>query len=242
MPARPPYPPIEPPRTGWRLQDAVDRDQDLLASGADLAPGTLLAAYRLGLFPMGLGPHGAEPIGWWSPLRRGVLTPGDHHVQRSLRRSARRFRVSVDDAFNEVVTACADPSREGRWITPAIADAYRSLHDLGWAHSVEVWAGTELAGGLYGVCIGGFFAGESMFHRHTDAGKVALWALAEAVLAHPDGLIDVQWQTEHLRTQGVREVSRRHYLDVLPAALAAPVPLLLRGQLTDVGLMPTRDR
>ena len=242
MPAQPPYPPIEPPPTGWRLAEAVDRNQDLLASGADLAPGTLLSAYRLGLFPMGLGPQGAEPIGWWSPVRRGVLTPGDHHVQRSLRRTARRFRVSVDEAFDEVVAACADSSREGRWITPAIADAYRTLHDLGWAHSVEVWSGAELAGGLYGVSIGGFFAGESMFHRRTDAGKVALWALADAVLAHPDGLIDVQWQTEHLQTQGVREVSRQRYLELLPAALGAPVPLLLRGEPAEAGLMPTRDR
>ncbi|KYH44023.1 leucyl/phenylalanyl-tRNA--protein transferase [Branchiibius sp. NY16-3462-2] len=242
MPARPPYPPIEPPPTAWRLQDAPDRAQDLLASGADLAPGTLLSAYRMGLFPMGLGPGGAEPIGWWSPVRRGVLTPGDHHVQRSLRRSARRLRVSVDEAFDGVVAACADASRDGRWITPAVAHAYRALHDLGWAHSVEVWAGTELAGGLYGVSIGGFFAGESMFHRHTDAGKVALWALAAAVLAHPDGLIDVQWQTEHLRTQGVREVSRQRYLDLLPAALRAPVPALLRGEAAAPGLMPTRDR
>lgn len=229
MSARPPYPPIEPPPSHWRLQDAPDLAQDLLASGADLAPGTVLSAYRLGLFPMGIGPHGAEPLGWWSPLQRGVLTPGDHHVQRSLRRSARRFRVAVDTAFDDVVAVCADPSRDGRWITPAIAQAYRTLHELGWAHSVEVWDGTELAGGLYGVSIGGFFAGESMFHRRTDAGKVALWALAQAVLAHPAGLIDVQWQTDHLSTQGVREVSRHRYLELLAAALAAPVPALLRG-------------
>lgn len=229
MPARPPYPPIEPPPSHWRLQDAPDLAQDLLASGADLAPGTVLSAYRLGLFPMGIGPHGAEPLGWWSPLQRGVLTPGDHHVQRSLRRSARRFRVAVDTAFDDVVAVCADPSRDGRWITPAIAQAYRTLHELGWAHSVEVWDGAELAGGLYGVSIGGFFAGESMFHRRTDAGKVALWALAQAVLAHPAGLIDVQWQTHHLSTQGVREVSRHRYLELLAAALAAPVPALLRG-------------
>ncbi|PWJ24816.1 leucyl/phenylalanyl-tRNA--protein transferase [Branchiibius hedensis] len=229
MPARPPYPPIEPPPSHWRLQDAPDLAQDLLASGADLAPGTVLSAYRLGLFPMGIGPHGAEPLGWWSPLQRGVLTPGDHHVQRSLRRSARRFRVAVDTAFDDVVAVCADPSRDGRWITPAIAQAYRTLHELGWAHSVEVWDGAELAGGLYGVSIGGFFAGESMFHRRTDAGKVALWALAQAVLAHPAGLIDVQWQTDHLSTQGVREVSRQRYLELLAAALAAPVPALLRG-------------
>lgn len=223
MPARPPYPPVEPPPTPWQLDQAPDLDQDLVASGADLEPGTLLSAYRLGLFPMGLGPHGDPPIGWWSPLARGVLTPGDHHVQRSLRRAAGRFRVSVDEDFDGVVAACGDPGRDGRWITAQIATAYRRLHDLGWAHSVEVWAGAELAGGLYGVSIGALFAGESMFHRHTDAGKLALWRLADAVLGQPNGLIDVQWQTPHLATQGVREVSRTEYRRLLAAALAGPV-------------------
>lgn len=226
---RVPYPPLEPAATTWRLDQAPDLDQDLVASGADLEPGTLLSAYRLGLFPMGLGRDGRPPIGWWSPVRRGVLTPGDHHVQRSLRRTRGRFRISVDEAFDAVVAACADPSRDGRWITPQVATAYRRLHDLGWAHSVEVWAGGELAGGLYGVSVGALFAGESMFHRHTDAGKVALWWLAEAVLAHPAGLVDVQWQTPHLATQGVREVSRAEYRRLLAAAVNGPVPGPLRG-------------
>lgn len=234
MPARPvPWPPVEPPPSPWRLDQAAEPEQDLVASGADLEPGTLLSAYRLGLFPMGLGEHGAPPIGWWSPLRRGVLTPGDHHVQRSLRRAARRYRVSVDEDFDAVVAACGDPGRDGRWITPQIAAAYRRLHDAGWAHSIEVWHGTDLAGGLYGVSIGALFAGESMFHRQTDAGKLALWRLAQAVLGVPGGLIDVQWQTPHLASQGVREVSRADYRRLLAVALRGPVPSWLRGAPND---------
>ncbi|HLS41206.1 MAG TPA: leucyl/phenylalanyl-tRNA--protein transferase, partial [Ornithinicoccus sp.] len=132
--------PLEPPPTPWDLsaEDATP-GEDLVGVGADLAPGTILAAYRHGLFPMGLGQHGGPPIGWWSPDPRGVLLPGDLHVSRSLRRSLRRFEVRVDTAFEEVVAGCADPSREGRWITPAVAAAYTRLHRLGWAHSVETW-------------------------------------------------------------------------------------------------------
>ncbi len=135
--------------------------------GADLEPGTLLLAYRRGLFPMGLGRRGARPIGWWSPDPRGILPLERFHVSRSLRRSMRRFEIRVDTAFDRVVAGCADPGRDGRWITPSVAGAYRELHRLGWAHSVESWADGELAGGLYGVAIGGLFAGESMYSaRH----------------------------------------------------------------------------
>jgi leucyl/phenylalanyl-tRNA--protein transferase len=220
-----PFPPIEPPPTPWELDAArADPGDDLVAAGADLEPGTLLAAYRLGLFPMGLGPHGRGATGWWSPDPRGVIPAGALRVSRSLRKALARFDVRVDTAFDEVVQRCADPSREGRWITPEIARAYGRLHALGWAHSVEAWQGGELVGGLYGVSIGGLFAGESMFHAVRDASKVALVGLAERF--HADGdprrLVDVQWATDHLRRLGAQEWPRELYLVRLAEALQAP--------------------
>ncbi len=223
--------PIEPTPTRWHLEGAdLTVPQDLVGVGADLEPGTVLAAYRHGMFPMGTGRGGRPPMGWWCPVRRGVLRPGDHHVQRSLRRARDRFRVCIDTDFAGVVDACADPARSGAWITREVAQAYGRLHRLGWAHSVEAWDEDGLAGGLYGVAIGGLFAGESMFHRATDAGKVALWALTDAVFADgdPRRLIDVQWQTPHLRTQGVREIPRGDYLRLLRDALGAPLPKVWR--------------
>jgi len=200
--------------------------EDLVASGGDLLPSTLLAAYAAGYFPMGLGGGGEGPLGWWSPDPRGVLLPAAVHVSRSLRRSLRRFEVRVDTAFADVVAGCADPSREGAWITADVAAAYQRLHALGWAHSVEVFEDGELAGGLYGISIGGLFAAESKFHRTTDASKAAVVALAGVMTS--DGvegrLVDVQWRTEHLATLGVQAVPRGRYLRLLGAALALPVP------------------
>jgi leucyl/phenylalanyl-tRNA--protein transferase len=165
-------------------------------------------------------------MGWWSPDPRGVVPLDGLHVGRSLRKACRRFEVRVDTAFAEVVAGCADPDREGAWITRAIADAYGHLHELGWAHSIEVWDGEGLAGGLYGVAIGGLFAGESMFHRRTDASKAALVALVDLLRADGDGrrLLDVQWATDHLRTLGAVELPREEYLRRLRAALEAPLP------------------
>lgn len=204
--------------------------EDLVGAGADLEPATILAAYRSGVFPMGLGRHGAGPMGWWSPDPRGVLLPGDLQVSRSLRRSQSRLAVSVDTAFDAVVRGCADPSREGRWITKQMAGAYTRLHALGWAHSVEVWSGESLVGGLYGIAIGGLFAGESMFHRVTDASKVALVALRDLLTADGDArrLVDVQWVTPHLASLGAREVPRAAYLGLLADALEAPLPTAWR--------------
>ncbi|MDO5502200.1 MAG: leucyl/phenylalanyl-tRNA--protein transferase [Actinomycetia bacterium] len=199
--------------------------EDLLAAGGGLEPGSLLAAYRAGLFPMGLGRHGRGPIGWWSPDPRGVLLPGGLRVSRSLRRSVRRFEVRVNTAFVEVIGACADRRRDGRWITREIIAAYTRLHELGWAHSVETWQEDRLVGGVYGVMIGGLFAGESMFYRENDASKVALVALVERFLA-PGRLLDVQWSTPHLASLGVVEVPREEYLARLAVAIGAPsVPL-----------------
>ncbi|GGL22443.1 leucyl/phenylalanyl-tRNA--protein transferase [Phycicoccus endophyticus] len=219
------FPPVEPPPTAWLLGSArATPGDDLVAAGADLEPGTLLAAYRMGLFPMGLGRDGHGTLGWWSPDPRGVIPAGGLRVRPSLRKVLGRFEVSVDRAFAEVVAGCGDPSREGRWITEEVAQAYLRLHELGWAHSVEVWQAGELVGGLYGVAVGGLFAGESMFHRVRDASKVALVGLVARF--HADGdprrLVDVQWATEHLRRLGAQEWPREEYLRRLRAALQAP--------------------
>ena len=206
--------------------------EDLVAVGGDLAPETLVEAYRAGFFPMGLGGGGRGPLGWWSPDPRGVLVPERVHVSRSLARSLRRFEVRVDTAFADVVAGCADPSRPGAWITPEVAAAYQRLHRLGWAHSVEVFEGQDLVGGLYGVSVGGLFAAESKFHRVTDASKAAVVALADLVRA--DGargrLIDVQWRTDHLATLGVEEVERPVYAALLRAASALPVPAVFSAR------------
>lgn len=228
-----PWPPEEPPPSPWDFDlEEVEPGEDLVGVGGDLAPGTLLAAYRSGVFPMGLGEHGAKPMGWWSPDPRGVLLPGGVAVSRSLRRSCRHFEIRVDSAFEEVLERCASPHREGRWITPEIASAYAALHRLGWAHSVETWQGGELVGGLYGVSIGGLFAGESMFHAVTDASKVALVALAGLVFADrsPHRIIDVQWATPHLSTLGIEEMPRGEYLRRLGHALKEPQLPLGRRQ------------
>jgi leucyl/phenylalanyl-tRNA---protein transferase len=221
-------PPIEPPPSPWDLDVVDGPDGDLVAVGADLLPGTLLAAYRRGMFPMGTGPAGAAPIGWWSPDPRGVLPLAGLRVSRSLARSTRKFEVRVNTAFDLVVGACADPARAGSWITEPIRSAYASLHRLGWAHSVECWQGDRLVGGLYGVAVGGLFAGESMFHHERDASKVALVALVERLVeaGHPERrLLDVQWRTEHLATLGVVDVRRRDYRGRLAEALTLPTPL-----------------
>jgi leucyl/phenylalanyl-tRNA--protein transferase len=175
---------------------------------------------------MGVGANGRPPVGWWSPDPRGVLPLDGLRVSRSLRRSCARFVVRVDTAFRQVLEACADPGRDGRWITPEVSSAYQRLHELGWAHSVECWRGDALVGGLYGVAIGGLFAGESMFHRETDASKVALVRLVELLRAdgRDDRLLDVQWRTEHLASLGVVDVSREEYLRRLRRALTLPLP------------------
>jgi leucyl/phenylalanyl-tRNA--protein transferase len=219
--------PTPPPPTAWDFAlDRVPPGEDLIGIGADLEVPTLYEAYSIGVFPMGIGDHGAEPIGWWSPDPRGVLHPDGLRVTRSLRKARGRFEVRVDTAFEDVVAACAEPDREGRWITPQIASAYTELHRAGWAHSVETWQDGELVGGLYGVAIGGLFAGESMFHHVTDASKVALVGLCELLRADgdPRRVVDVQWQTPHLATLGVVEVTRDEYLAMLPDALRAPLP------------------
>jgi leucyl/phenylalanyl-tRNA---protein transferase len=204
-----------PPASRWPAQDVI-------AAGGDLEPGTLIAAYRHGLFPMTLEElNGA--IAWWSPDPRGILPLDGLRVTRSLRQSARRYEIRVDTCFAEVMRACGDPSRESGWITPAFIDAYTELHRMGWAHSVEAFDRQgRLAGGLYGVRVGGFFAGESMFYAQRDASKVALLGLVELMRESGMSLLDVQWHTPHLATLGAIEVPRERYLELLADAVGDP--------------------
>ena len=221
--------PTEPQPTPWMLPDLRTDDldrrlDDLVAVGADLAPGTLLAAYRLGLFPMP-GDEEGEVL-WFSPVQRGVLPLDGLRVTTSLRKSMKRMEIRVDTAFREVMEACADPAREGGWISADIMEAYDELNRLGWAHSVEAWQDDVLVGGLYGVEIGGLFAGESMFHRARDASKVALVGLVRRLAAAPGPrVLDVQWRTDHLASLGVIEIPRADYLKLLDAALPSPPAL-----------------
>lgn len=248
-----PFPPIEPRastalwtqylRAGIAAAGAEPGDAgDVVGVGGSLDPASVVAAYRSGVFPMGLGEGGGPPMGWWCPRWRGVLTPGTAHVSRSLRRSLRRFRVTVDRSFTEVLAACADPQRDGAWITGTVAEAYGALHELGWAHSIEVRDedGT-LVGGLYGLAINGLFAGESMFHHATDASKVALVHLDRIIAADgdPRRIIDVQWRTPHLGTLGVDEIHRHEYLARLEAALQSP-PIDFREH-AEGGAPPSSD-
>ena len=250
--------PVPPPATEWAFpcsagaQQALAGTGEVVGIGADLQPGTLLAAYRCGLFPMPV----AHRLAWWSPEPRGVIPLDGLIVSRSLRKSCRRYEIRVDSAFEQVVVACADPSRRGAWIDRRVMKAYLRLHELGWAHSVEAWStdgvgsdrgdrgedrknsgernegadrgevggdgGGALAGGLYGVAIGGLFAGESMFYRQRDASKVALIALVEALRNGGGRLLDVQWLTPHLASLGAVDVSRRRYHELLREAVDLP--------------------
>lgn len=199
--------------------------QDLIGYSDEFAAALVLEGYRCGVFPMPLE-AGAREMGWWSPMLRGLLPVRDLHVTRSLRRSVKRYTTTVDEAFDEVVEACADPSRPHGWIDDRVADVYRTLHRGGWAHSVETWdADGRLVGGLYGVHVGGMFAGESMFHHPElgrDASKVALVRLAVELAEVGVALLDVQWLTEHLGSLGAYEVPRAEYLNRLDRALALP--------------------
>jgi leucyl/phenylalanyl-tRNA---protein transferase len=209
--------PFGPPQR-WRRSDFIAMSE---AFDADL----VMTAYRHGVFPMPTG----EVIGWYSPLRRAILPLDGLRVSRSLRKSARRFEIRVDTAFPAVLDGCADPDRPQGWIDDDIRRVYGELHRAGVVHSVEAWSPSgELAGGLYGVSLGGLFAGESMFHRPAigrDASKVALMALVTLLSADGQArLLDVQWQTPHLATLGVVEISRHAYLRRLEQALPLPAP------------------
>jgi leucyl/phenylalanyl-tRNA--protein transferase len=216
----------DPSRWHFPHLDEFPDGDDLVAVGADLEPGTLLAAYAACCFPM---PVDRRTIGWFSPDPRGILVPERLRVTRSLRRSLRRYEVTVDQAFDEVIAGCADPDRPMGWIDHRIMRAYRRLHHMGWVHSVEVWDEDGLAGGLYGVAIGQLFAGESMFHRRTDASKVALVHLVDLVGTDGPAFIDVQWLTPHLASLGAEQCSRAEYADLVSGALAGGLRPHLAG-------------
>ncbi len=219
---RPPFPPIEPPPVAAFFPDPRLLDtNEVAAVSRTMNPSVVLAAYRQGIFPW---PASPRVIPWVSPDPRAVFPlEAPLHWSRSLRRTLRgaAFRVTCDQAFREVITECGRDRRDGTWITPDVIATYTRLHALGWAHSVEVWAADDgtLAGGIYGMAIGGMFAGESMFHRRTDASKVAFAHLAERLLAHGFALFDVQVLTDHLASLGCVNVGRATFLDQLEKAL-----------------------
>ena len=212
---------IDPGPCVWNLPDPRDGEpgEEILAIGADLAPSTLLSAYCSGLFPMHVS---SGELAWWSPDPRGVMDLNNVQVSSSLRKSMRRYRVTFDTAFEAVMRGC-DEDRSESWITEEFITSYCALHEMGWTHSVEVWDGAELVGGLYGIEVGGLFAGESMFHRKRDASKVAFIAVVERLKAAGGvRLFDVQWKTDHLASLGVIEIPRNEYLDLLAKAVTAP--------------------
>ena len=220
---------VEQPACRWAFPPASASDSaGLVGVGADLEPETLIAAYSRGLFPMPLKPGGR--IGWWSPPERGVMELDNLVVHRSLQRSCRRYDIRIDTAFARVVEECADPARSHGWIDSQIIGAYLRLHEAGFAHSAEAWSGGALVGGLYGVALGGLFAGESMFYRARDASKAAFVALVEGLRDGHDRLIDVQWPTAHLRSLGVSVLPRDEYLRRLPGLLESPLPAMFRGR------------
>ena len=195
-----------------------------MAVGGDLNIERLLLAYKLGIFPWY---SEDEPILWWSPDPRLVLFPGDIHISRSLKRVLKRrpFHTTLDNAFERVIAGCAEPregKQNGTWIVPEMMDAYITLHEAGFAHSIEVWQETKLVGGLYGVSLGGCFFGESMFTRVSNASKVALVMLAKHLAKRGFDLIDCQVKTEHLSQFGAKEIPRQQFLKLLAKSLEKP--------------------
>lgn len=197
-------------------RDALDEPNGLLAAGADLSVDTLLRAYRSGIFPWY---SEYEPILWWSPSPRGVLMVGDFKPSKSLRKFIRNtaFKLSKNLAFDQVVLHCASVPRggDGTWITSEMIEAYCQLHRAGFAHSIEVWDGSALVGGLYGVSVGQMFCGESMFHKATNASKFAFYGLNQLLSQHGVKMIDCQMQNSHLETLGVKEMPRSIFLSQL---------------------------
>jgi leucyl/phenylalanyl-tRNA--protein transferase len=204
-----------PAKEKWPRHDVVGR-------GADLQPETLIYAYRHGVFPM-VSSDLKDPttnLLWWSPQMRAIIPLNGLVTTRSMRRSARKFEIRVDTNFEHVMRNCAAPHRDNGWITEEFIEAYLRLHQLGWAHSIEVIDENGfLAGGLYGVRIGGFFAGESMFHLVRDASKVALMALVDLMRSSNMSLLDVQWLTPHLESLGAVAIKRDQYLRLLATAV-----------------------
>jgi leucyl/phenylalanyl-tRNA--protein transferase len=213
-----PFEHIDRPWIPPELADAVG----LVGVGGDLRPQTLLLAYSDGVFPW-FNSH--DPVLWWSPDPRAILPLDDMHVPRRLARTIRqgKFRVTVNECFEDVMRACGNNRPEGTWVTEGMVEAYVALHRLGFAHSVETWVSNQLAGGTYGVAIGGLFAAESMFYRVTDGSKAALVFLVERLRERGYELLDVQMATKHTQRFGVVEIPRCEYLRRLRKALRKQV-------------------
>ncbi len=224
----PDQPPEFPPT--WA---ALDHPNGLLAAGGDLTPPWLLLAYRHGIFPWF---NAGEPILWWSPSPRMVLEPGGMHVSRSLKKAYRRdpVTVTINTAFSDVIQACQAPrdGQPGTWITEEMRAAYETLNQLGWAHSIEVWSGDQLVGGLYGIGIDRVFFGESMFSRQTNGSKIALLTVSEWARHRNMTMIDCQVYNDHLNSLGAHEIERNRFEQRLPrdaVPLQAPDSELLNN-------------
>lgn len=220
LPPEPNFPPVEAALTASAGPDG------LLAAGGDLSPQRLLAAYRHGIFPWY---SSGDPILWWSPDPRMVLFPGEMHISHSLAKTLRNapYTVRIDTAFAGVIHACANTPRKGQpgtWINPAMVAAYRELHRLGYAHSVETWIDGRLAGGIYGIALGRVFYGESMFSCVPDASKIALAHLCAYLKRREFGIIDCQMETTHLISLGARLIPRRDFVAALDVLTLADEP------------------
>ena len=190
----------------------------LLAVGGDLSPARVLFAYTRGIFPWN---NPDEPLLWWTPPQRCVLFPRNIHLSRSLRKTLRKnpYRITIDADFSQCIHLCANAQdrEEQTWITREMQEAYIALHTLGFAHSVECWDKNEMVGGLYGIALGRCFCGESMFHRRTDASKIAFAALTAHLLQHHYRVIDCQMPTAHLLSLGAQEITRKRFEQILSA-------------------------
>ena len=218
-----------PPDVDIEFPDPRMVDGDIIATGGNLSPGMLLSAYRRGIFPWF---SSEDPIMWWSLNPRFVIFPSRIHISRSLKKVIRKgsFRLTLDEDFEGVMMGCRDswrPEQDGTWITPDMLEGYVELHKLGYAHSVEAWKDGKLAGGLYGVSLGGCFYGESMFTRVSNASKVAFAALGGILIDAGFGLIDCQQHTRHLSSFGAIDMPRSRFLDSLDSELAKKT---LRGR------------
>ncbi|MDR1317384.1 MAG: leucyl/phenylalanyl-tRNA--protein transferase [Spirochaetales bacterium] len=205
--------------------DTANED-GIVCVGGNLSPGMLLSAYSQGLFPW-FSEH--DPILWWSPDPRFVVFPAEAHISASMRKVMRqgRFELKLDTSFDEVIRACSGvkrPGQRGTWITADMRDAYCCLHELGYAHCVEAWTGENLAGGLYGVCLGKIFFGESMFSRVSNASKAAFLFLVSFLRARGFGLIDSQVRTDHVASLGGRAIARTEYLELLSRLVRHETP------------------
>ncbi|GBG12747.1 leucyl/phenylalanyl-tRNA--protein transferase [Novimethylophilus kurashikiensis] len=215
---------LEPESSFPPLENAMLEPNGLLAAGGDLSPQRLLEAYRRGIFPWY---SRGQPILWWSPDPRMVVFPEELKVSKSLAKRLKKgdFEVRTDSAFREVMLACGSAPRDGQhgtWIVPEIVEAYCKLHELGYAHSVETWMDGELVGGLYGVAVGKMFYGESMFHKATDASKIAFVHLVRWLHKQDFGMIDCQMHTPHLESLGGREIPRHEFEEILRRLINYP--------------------